>query len=140
MTRKPLLVLAVCASTLAACSGLGEAFTAHTDVVATAASQHLSSERLGDMLGKAKMQIPINREVALLLARDIWIPYQLLGVAAARGDSLSDNKAIEAAASAILDNARLSRFMESIAATMPVATGSEATYAAAGGGLYSARP
>ncbi len=139
MTRKPLLVLAVCATTLAACSGLGEAFSAHTDVVASAASQQLTAERLGDLLGKAKMQIPINRDVALLLARDIWVPYQLLGVAAARGDSLTDNKTIETAASAILDNARLSRFMESVAAKLPAKAGDEAAYNAAGGGLYSAR-
>ena len=139
MTRKPLLVLAVCATTLAACSGLGEAFSAHTDVVASAASQQLTAERLGDLLGKAKMQIPINRDVALLLARDIWVPYQLLGAAAARGDSLTDSKSIEAAASAILDNARLSRFMESVAAKLPAQPGSEAAYNAAGAGLYSAR-
>ena len=139
MTRKPLLVLAICATTLAACGGLGEAFSAHTDVVATAASQQLSTERLGDLLGNAKMQIPINRDVALLLARDIWVPYQLLGAAAARGDSLVDTKAIDAAASSILDNARLSRFMESVAATFPVQAGSEPSYLAADGGLYSAR-
>jgi hypothetical protein len=139
MTRKPLLVLALCATTLAACGKLGEAFSAHTDVVATAASQQLSSERLGDLLGKAKMQIPINRDVALLLARDIWVPYQLLGAAAARGDSLTDSKAIDAAAASILDNARLSRFMESVAATFPVQTGSEQSYLAGNGGLYSAR-
>ena len=139
MTRKPLLVLAVCATTLAACSGLGEAFSAHTDVVATAATQQLTVVRLGDLLGKAKMQIPVNRDVALLLARDIWVPYQLLGAAAARGDSLTDSKAIEAAASAILDNARLSKFMESVAARLPAQPGSEAAYNAAGAGLYSAR-
>jgi Parvulin-like peptidyl-prolyl isomerase len=139
MTRKPLIILALCATTLAACSGLGEAFSAHTDVVATAASQQLSTERLGDLLGKAKMQIPINRDVALLLARDIWVPYQLLGAAAARGDSLGDTKAIDAAASSILDNARLTRFMESVSATLPVQAGSEQSYLAGTGGLYSAR-
>ncbi len=139
MTRKPLLILAICATTLAACSGLGEAFSAHTDVVATAASQQLSTERLGDLLGKAKMQIPINRDVALLLARDIWVPYQLLGAAAARGDSLADPKNIDAAAASILDNARLARFMESVAATLPTQAGSEQSYLAANAGLYSAR-
>ena len=139
MTRKPLLVLAVCATTLAACSGLGEAFSAHADVVAVAASQQLTAERLGDLLGKAKMQIPINRDVALLLARDIWVPYHLLAAAASRGDSLTDSKAIETAASAILDNARLSKFMESVAAKLPAQPGSEAAYNAAGAGLYSAR-
>ena len=85
------------------------------------------------------MQIPINKDVALLLARDIWVPYQLLGAAAARGDSLVDAKAIDAAAASILDNARLSRFMESVAATFPVQAGSEQSYLAGDGGLYSAR-
>lgn len=139
MKRTSLLVLALSATTLAACQGLGEAFSAHTDVVATAASQQLTVTRLGDLLGKAKMQIPLNRDVALLVARDLWVPYQLLGVAAARGDSLKDPKAIEGAATAMLENAILGRFMESVAAKLPVDTGSEASYLAAKGGLYSAR-
>jgi peptidyl-prolyl cis-trans isomerase D len=94
---------------------------------------------LGDLLGKAKMQIPLNRDVALLVARDLWVPYQLLGVAAARGDSLKDPKAIQASASAMLENAKLGRFMESVAAKLPADSGSEASYLAAKGGLYSAR-
>ena len=139
MKRNSLLVLALSATTLAACGGLGEAFSAHTDIVATAGSQQLTVTRLGDLLGKAKMQIPLNREVALLLARDLWVPYQLLGVAAARADSLKDTKAIDASAAAMLENARLGRFMESVAAKFPVEQGSEASYLAAKGGLYSAR-
>ena len=139
MKRTSLLVLALSATTLAACDGLGEAFSAHTDVVATAASQQLTATRLGDLLGNAKMQIPLNTEVALLVARDLWVPYQLLGIAGARNDSLKDMKAIEGAATAMLENARLGRFMASIAATFPVEAGSEASYLAAKGGLYSAR-
>ena len=139
MKRTSLLVLALSATTLAACDGLGEAFSAHTDVVATAASQQLTATRLGELLGNAKMQIPLNTDVALLVARDLWIPYQLLGIAGARNDSLKDMKAIEGAATAMLENARLGRFMASIAATFPVEAGSEASYLAAKGGLYSAR-
>ena len=139
MKRTSLLVLALSATTLAACDGLGEAFSAHTDVVATAGSQQLTVTRLGDLLGKAKMQIPLNRDVALLLARDLWVPYQLLGVAAARGDSLKDTKAIESAAAAMLENAKLGRFMQTIADKLPVEAGSEASYLAGKGGLYSAR-
>ena len=139
MKPASLLVLALSATTLAACQGLGEAFSAHTDVVATAASQQLTVTRLGDLLGKAKMQIPLNRDVALLIARDLWVPYQLLGVAAARNDTLKDPKAVERAAAAMLENAKLGRFMESVAAKLPVEQGSEASYLAAKGGLYSAR-
>ena len=139
MRQHSLLVLALGATTVAACGSLGEAFSAHTDVVATAGSQQLTVTRLGDLLGKAKMQIPVNREVAMLLARDLWVPYQLLGVAAARNDSLKDTKAIDASAAAMLENARLGRFMESVAAKLPAEQGSEASYLAAKGGLYSAR-
>jgi hypothetical protein len=140
MKRTSLLVLALSATTLAACDGLSEAFSAHTDVVAKAGPHELSVTRLGELLGKAKLGLPVNKEVATLITRDLWVPYQLLGVAAAHGDSLSDPKAIDAAAAGMLENARLGRFMESVAAKLPVAdAGSEADYLAAKGGLYSAR-
>jgi peptidyl-prolyl cis-trans isomerase D len=139
MKRTSLLVLALSATTLAACDGLSEAFSAHTDVVAKAGPNELSVTRLGELLGKAKLGLPVNKEVATLITRDLWVPYQLLGVAAAHGDSLSDPKAIDAAAAGMLENARLGRFMESVAAKLPVDTGSEASYLAAKGGLYSAR-
>ena len=139
MNRTSLLVLSVCATTVAACSGLKDALTAHVDVVARAGSQELSVTRLSDLLGKAKLQVPINKDVATLVARDLWVPYQLLGLAAARGDSLADAKAIDAAASGMIENAKLGRFMESVAAKFPVDSGTEASYVNASGGLYAAR-
>ena len=139
MKRTSLLVLALSATTLAACDGLGEAFSAHTDVVAKAGPNELSVTRLSQLLGHAKLGLPVNKDVATLIARDLWVPYQLLGVAAAHNDSLAGAKAIEAAAAGMLENARLGRFMESVAARMPADTGSEAAYLAAKGGLYSAR-
>ncbi len=139
MNRTSLLALTLCATTVAACSGLKDALTAHVDVVARAGSQELSVTRLSDLLGKAKLQVPINKEVATLVARDLWVPYQLLGLAAARGDSLADAKAIDAAAAGMIENAKLTRFMESVAAKFPVDSGTEASYLAASGGLYAAR-
>lgn len=139
MKHASLFVLAFSASTLAACEGLSQAFTAHVDVAAKAGSQELSVVRLGDLIGKAKIGLPVNREVATLVARDLWIPYQLLGLAAARNDSLNDPKAIDAATAAMLENTRLQRFMEQVAAKMPVDSGSEPAYTSAAGGLYSAR-
>ena len=139
MNRTSLLALSLCATTVAACSGLKDALTAHVDVVARAGSQELSVTRLSDLLGKAKLQVPINKEVATLVARDLWVPYQLLGLAAARGDSLADAKAIDAAAAGMIENAKLTRFMESVAARFPVDSGTEASYLAASGGLYAAR-
>ena len=139
MKRSSLLVLALAVSTTAACSGLKDALTAHVDVVAKAGSQELSVTRLANLLGNAKLQVPINKDVATLVARDLWVPYQLLGVAAAHSDSLTDLKAIDAAASAMLENAKLKKFMESVSAGLPADSGSEAGYASAKGGLYAAR-
>ena len=139
MKRYSLLVIAVGVTTLAACDPLKEALTAHVDVVAKAGSQELAVTRLGDLLGKSKIGIPVNKEVAMLIARDMWVPYQLLAHAAAHGDSLNDPKLIDAAASSMLENTRLGRFMESVASKFPADSGSEESYLSAKGDLYSAR-
>jgi len=139
MNRTSLVVLTLCATTVAACSGLKDALTAHVDVVARAGPQELSVTRLSDLLGNSKIGVPINKDVATLVARDLWVPYQLLGVAAARGDSLTDPKAIDAAAAGMIENAKLGRFMESVAAKFPADSGTEASYNSASGGLYAAR-
>jgi hypothetical protein len=139
MTRTSLLGLALCATTLAACSGLKDALTAHVDVVARAGSQELSVTRLSDLLGNSKIGVPITKDVATLVARDLWVPYQLLGLAAARGDSLTDAKAIDAAASGMIENAKLGRFMEGVSAKFPQDSGSETAYLAGKGDLYAAR-
>jgi hypothetical protein len=139
MKRTSLLLLALGATTLAACSGLKDALTAHVDVVARAGSQELSVTRLSDLLGNSKIGVPINKDVATLVARDLWVPYQLLGLAAARGDSLTDAKAIDAAASGMIENAKLGRFMEGVSAKFPQDSGSEAAYLAGKGDLFAAR-
>ncbi|MFL5606189.1 MAG: peptidylprolyl isomerase [Gemmatimonadaceae bacterium] len=139
MKRTSLLGLALCATTLAACSGLKDALTAHVDVVARAGSQELSVTRLSDLLGNSKIGVPINKDVATLVARDLWVPYQLLGLAAARGDSLADAKAIEAAATGMIENAKLGRFMEGVSAKFPQDSGSEAAYLSGKGDLFAAR-
>src|SRR3954471_18496603 len=79
---------------LTACDGLKEALTAHVDVAAKAANQELSVTRLADLLGNAKVPVPITKENAGIVA-DLWVNYQLLAHAAAVGDSLTDKKAID---------------------------------------------
>lgn len=77
---------------LMACDGLKEAMTAHVDVVARAESQELSVERLADLMGNS--QVPLAKPVAEQIA-DVWVSYQLLGRAAADGDSLVDTDLID---------------------------------------------
>jgi hypothetical protein len=92
MVRRMLLVTA--AVLVSGCS-LRDAFSAHQDVVATAAGQQLTAERIANMLGPAK-QVPLRREIVDRVA-EMWVDYQLLGQAMASGDSLLDNATFEAA-------------------------------------------
>src|ERR1051326_7848616 len=96
MRSRSLIALAAAGTMLTACDGLKEALTAHVDVVAKAGSQELSVDRLGDLLGNAKIQVPVTRETAVILA-DIWTGYQQLAFAAAHNDSLKDKAAIDMA-------------------------------------------
>ncbi|HYC52689.1 MAG TPA: peptidylprolyl isomerase [Gemmatimonadaceae bacterium] len=138
MKTRSLLLLLGSTCTIAACDGLKEALTAHTDVAAKAESQELSVTRLGDLMGNSSLQITVNRDVAMLIA-DLWMNYQLLGLSAARGDSLNDPKLIDEATLGVTSNIRLRRFMEGVASTFKAESASEATYNQASGGLLVAR-
>src|SRR5688572_10662149 len=72
---------------LAGCDGFKEAMTAHVDTVARAGSQELSVARLAQMMGSTP-EVPISNETARAIA-EVWVNYQLLAQAAARGDSLN---------------------------------------------------
>ena len=138
MRSRSLVGLVAGCALLAACEGLKEALTAHVDVAARAGSQELSVTRLGDLLGNAKIQVPVSRETAGILA-DIWTGYQQMASAAAHGDSLNDKKAIDQALLPMANANRLNIFMDSVAKTFKVDSGSEATYNQAAGGLLAAR-
>ncbi len=132
------LPLAAAFVAVTACNGLKEALTAHVDVVARAGSQELSVNRLGDLLGNAKIQVPVNRETAAILT-DIWTGYQQLAFAAAHGDSLNDKKIIDQAMTPMINAQRLNRFMDSVSKSFKVDSATEAEYNQAAGGLLSAR-
>src|SRR5215831_5617199 len=106
MRSRLLIGAAAACTTLAACSGLKDALTAHVDVVARAGSQELSVTRLGDLLGNAKIPVPVTRENAAILA-DIWTSYQQIAFAAAHNDSLNDKKVIDQAIAPILNAQKL---------------------------------
>jgi hypothetical protein len=132
------VALLVSIATLGGCDGLKEALTAHVDVVARAESHELSVTRLSDLLGKSVLQIPVNRETAMIVT-DIWVNYHLLGLAAANGDSLTDDKLIDEAALGITANVRLRRYMETVGQSLQKDSANEATYNQATGGVLAAR-
>ena len=92
--KRNIALAAVAAFTLSACSGLKDALNAHTDWVARAGGAELTVAKLSSMLGKSRA--PIRKDIAKSIA-NVWVDYQLLGVAAAHGDSLNDPKLIDEA-------------------------------------------
>jgi hypothetical protein len=80
---------------LAGCAAVRDALTAHQDIVARAAGQELSVNRLAEMIAPVK-SVPLRRDVVDRVA-DLWVDYQLLGQAVARGDSLLDTATVWAA-------------------------------------------
>lgn len=70
-----------------ACSGLDEAMSAHTDMVARAAGQELRVEEAAEILA-TNPQIPPDPEVARALA-ELWVDYALLSAAVAEDSTLA---------------------------------------------------
>ncbi len=138
MRYRPILAVVAGCTLLTACEGLKEALTAHVDVVARAAGQELSVTRLADLLGNAKVPVPVTKENAQIVA-DLWRNYQLLGYAAAHGDSLNDKKSIDAAVGPLMANMRLRKLMDTISKSFKVDTGSEAEYNQGAHDLFAAR-
>ena len=76
---------------LAGCS-LRDAFSGHENVVARAAGQDLTAERIASVIAPART-VPLRREVVDRIA-ELWVDYQLLGQAVAAGDSLLDSATV----------------------------------------------
>lgn len=84
-TRRALLAAALLL--LAGCGGMGEAMTAHTNVVARAAGKELRVDEAAEMLA-ANTQIPPDPQVVRALA-DLWVDYALLANAVAEDTTLA---------------------------------------------------
>jgi post-segregation antitoxin (ccd killing protein) len=72
---------------LGACGGLGEAMSAHTDVVARAGGKELKVEQAADLLA-TNPQIPAEPQMVRALA-DVWVEYMLLATALSEDSTLA---------------------------------------------------
>jgi parvulin-like peptidyl-prolyl cis-trans isomerase-like protein len=125
--NRSLIAVVAAGFTLAACEGFKEALTAHVDVAARAENQELSVERLGEMIGKT--DFPISTEFARTVS-GLWVDYQLLGHAAAAGDSLKDTTRLDKVLWPMIAEARVNAFHEQMLAAGPKhdSTANEARY------------
>lgn len=118
-----------------ACDGFREAMTAHVDVAARAESRELSVQRLSDMMGNT--QVPVRADVAQSIA-DLWVSYQLLATAAAKGDSLADSTLIDEVMWPVYTQSRQQKWFQVVSGTWAIdTTNLEEKYNA--GALLSAR-
>jgi len=86
--RYPLaLIAAAGVFSLSGCGDLGQAMTAHTDVVARANGKELRVEEAAEMLA-LNPQIPAEAQVVRALA-DLWVDYTLLASAVAEDSTLA---------------------------------------------------
>ncbi len=110
-----------------ACAGLKDALTAHVDLVARAGSQELSTTRLVQMMTAAG--VPPKKEVAVAIA-NLWVNYQLLAQAGARGDTIGDNASVDDAMWAQIAQLKSKKFYDNVEKTFPAvdASGFEAKY------------
>jgi peptidyl-prolyl cis-trans isomerase D len=102
-----LFVLAASAAAFAVACGAADS----PDVAARAGGQQLSVTRLADILGNS--QAPLEKDVARSIA-ELWVNYQLVGIAAAKGDSLNDPKLMDAALWSNIDNIRVRKFYDQV--------------------------
>jgi hypothetical protein len=125
--NRSLIAVVAAGFTLAACEGFKEALTAHVDVAARAENQELSVERLGEMIGKT--DFPVSPEFARTVS-GLWVDYQLLGHAAAAGDSLKDTTRLDKVLWPMIAEARVNAFHEQLLAGGPKydSTANEARY------------
>lgn len=97
--------------TATACAGLKEAMSAHVDTAAKAGSQELSVDRLAALLGEAT--VPPRKDVAQAIA-NAWVDYELLGQAAAKGDTIVTDKALDSAMWAPISSLKAKKYYEMV--------------------------
>ena len=101
---------------LSACAGFRDALTRHVDLVARAGAQELSVARLAQLMTTAK--VPPRKDVALAIT-NLWVNYQLLAAAAAKGDTLADNSAIDDAMWAQIAQLKSRKFYDAVQKSFP---------------------
>lgn len=94
------------------CGKMKDALSAHSDLVASAESQKFTVTKMSELLGRS--QAPLRKDVANALA-NIWVNYQLVGVSAARNDSLNDQKLLDEALWPFIANMKAKTWYDSVA-------------------------
>lgn len=136
MTKRNFFGVPAVVLALAACSGLKDAFSAHTGVVARAGSSELTVTQLAEYM--AHSRAPANRDVAGTIA-NLWVNYRLLALAAIKNDSLSVAKDIDSAMWPMIANLKARKWYETVSKNWGTENPAQAQADYASGVLMSAQ-
>src|SRR5436190_19865213 len=92
MGRSVIVMSLLLGGAVTACSSFRDLFSAHADIAAEAGGQHLSPERLAQIMNSGKGIKP-NRDAANFVA-NVWIDYALFAQAVANGKLPLDSASI----------------------------------------------
>lgn len=109
--KRNLFFAALAALVITACSGLKDAFSAHSGIVARAGSSELTATQLADYMGHSRA--PVTKDVARTIA-NLWVNYRLLAQAGVDGDSLTDPKAIDDAMWPMIANLKARKWYDQL--------------------------
>ncbi len=129
--RVPAMAAFAVVAIAAACGADGGA-----DTAAKVGDQELSVPRLAEVLSTS--QAPLEVEVARSVA-ELWINYQLAGLAAARGDTLSTPAEMDAGLWSAIDNMRVKTLYDSVSPSWTTGSSKSDSERYAAGELMSAR-
>lgn len=116
MTRLRLSLLALVLVAVSACAAFTDALTGHADLVARAGSQELTVDELAAMM--ANSPAPLRPDIARSVVQ-LWVNYQLVGTAAAHGDTLHTPELADQGMWSALEQLRLQKYFEAYTASMP---------------------
>ncbi len=114
LSRVPVLMILAVTAVAGACGAVGGA-----NSVAKVSSQELTVDRLVDVLNVA--QVPLEPEIVRSVA-ELWVNYQLAGVAAARSDTITSTTEMNAGLWSAIDNSRVRLLYDQISQTWSVDT------------------
>lgn len=129
--RVPAMAVFAAAALAAACgNGVG------VDTAAKVGSQELSVDQLAEVLSTS--QAPLETEVARSVA-ELWVNYQLAGLAAARGDTLTSEAEMDGGLWSAIDNSRVKKLYEQVSTTWTTDTTTSAEQRYERGDMMAAR-
>ncbi len=106
------------------------------DTAAKVGEQEMTVDELAEVLSTS--QAPLETEVARSVA-ELWVNYQLAGLAAARGDTMTSQQEMDAGLWSAIDNMRVRTLYEDVSASFDTAGGPSDADRYASGELMSAR-